>query len=161
MLTITNPGSWKQIQMRAVHLLTMGVFALMAGGGASAQSGPVELTAGMFRISAEVAADYRTRAVGLMDRPEMAPYAGMIFVYPEKAIHCMWMKNTLIPLSVAFLDDDGTIINIEQMVPQTEDNHCARAPARFALEMNAGWFSAKHLGPGTVIRGVSKLPPGR
>ncbi len=128
---------------------------------AIADAGRVELFAGMHRISAEVASDYSTRAVGLMDRAAMLSYEGMIFVYPEKATHCMWMRNTLIPLSVAFLDDDGTIINIEKMTPQTDDNHCARSPARFALEMNAGWFAARGIQAGARIKGVEALPEGR
>lgn len=70
----------------------------------------------------------------------------------------MWMKNTLLPLSVAFLDDDGQIINIEDMQPETENNHCAAKPARFALEMNQGWFAAKGIKPGTRLAGVEKAP---
>ncbi|QID19831.1 DUF192 domain-containing protein [Nitrogeniibacter mangrovi] len=115
----------------------------------------------MFRISAEVASDYSSRALGLMNRSVMPKHEGMIFVYPDKGLHCMWMKDTLIPLSVAFLDDNGEIINVERMSPQTETSHCAKAPARFALEMNAGWFESKGLGPGTKIKGVGSLPKGR
>ena len=128
---------------------------------AHAEPQRVELYAGMFRISAEVASDYSSRAIGLMNRSMMAEQDGMIFVYPDKGVHCMWMKNTPIPLSVAFLEDDGTIINVERMAPQTEANHCAKAPARFALEMNGGWFESKKLGPGLRIKGVEALPKGQ
>jgi uncharacterized protein len=117
----------------------------------------VELGAGMFRIEAEVAATLEHRMQGLMQRESMPPQHGMLFLFPEAQRHCMWMKNTLLPLSVAFLDEQGRIINVEEMKPQTEDNHCAAKPARFALEMNQGWFKSKGLGAGTVIRGAEQL----
>ena len=128
---------------------------------AQAEMPRAELSAGMYRIDAEVANTFDSRATGLMRRSFMAGHAGMIFVYPEEATHCMWMRNTLIPLSVAFLEADGTIINIEEMAPQTETNHCARRPARFALEMNAGWFATKGIAAGQRIRGIDALPPAR
>ena len=118
----------------------------------------VELSAGMHRIEAELANTPQNRQIGLMHRTEMAENRGMIFVFTQDARHCMWMKNTLIPLSVAFLDEEGRILNIEDMTPQTEDSHCARAPARFALEMNQGWFARRGLDAGTRIRGVTALP---
>lgn len=121
----------------------------------------VELRTGMFRISAEVASDYSSRATGLMNRSVMPSHEGMIFVYPDAAIHCMWMKNTLIPLSVAFLDDEGRVINVEEMAPHTEDNHCAEAPARYALEMNSGWFRSKNISSGAMIKGIDQLPKGQ
>ena len=118
----------------------------------------IELTAGMFRIDAEVAADQANRQRGLMQREQMRAHEGMLFVFPDKQRHCMWMRNTLLPLSVAFMDDDGRILNIEDMAPQTENNHCAAGPARFALEMNKGWFSQKGIAPGMRIGGVGKAP---
>ena len=92
-----------------------------------------------------------------MQRARMAPNQGMLFVFTEPQRHCMWMKNTLLPLSVAFLDDEGRILNVEDMQPQTEDNHCAAKPARFALEMNLGWFRQKGVKPGQTIEGVGRL----
>jgi len=145
----------------SVNAALLGALAVFATLSFAAEPQRVELRSGMFRISAEVAADYSSRATGLMNRSVMPSHEGMIFVYPDEAVHCMWMKNTLIPLSVAFLDNDGVVINVEEMVPQTEDNHCARAPARFALEMNAGWFRAKNIGPGATIKGIDRLPTGR
>jgi len=133
---------------------------LLASVPAFAQSPPtVELTAGMHLIHAEVAAEMSTRSQGLMFRKSLAQNAGMVFVFDEEALHCMWMKNTLIPLSVAFLDARGTIINIENMAPQTEDTHCAKRPARYALEMDRGWFAARGIKPGTKLGGVEKLRP--
>jgi len=119
----------------------------------------IQLSAGMHLIRAEVAADMSTRSRGLMFRKSLAPNAGMVFVFDEASLHCMWMKNTLIPLSVAFLDDNGTIINIENMAPQTEDTHCAARPARYALEMDRGWFTARGIKPGTKLGGMEKLRP--
>jgi hypothetical protein len=123
-----------------------------------AQLPGIELTAGFHRIEAEVAADQPTRMTGLMNRSSMPANRGMLFVFPRAERHCMWMRNTLLPLSVAFLDEDGRILNVEDMQPQTEDNHCAARPARFALEMNLGWFSAKGLKPGLRIGGVENAP---
>ena len=119
----------------------------------------VQLNAGMHLIHAEVAADMSTRSRGLMFRKSLQPNAGMVFVFDEAALHCMWMKNTLIPLSVAFIDDSGTIINIENMAPQTEDTHCAKKPARYALEMDRGWFASRGIKPGVKLGGIEKLRP--
>jgi uncharacterized membrane protein (UPF0127 family) len=127
---------------------------------AYAQTLPVvQLSAGMHLIRAEVAADMASRSRGLMFRKSLAQNAGMVFVFDEASQHCMWMKNTLIPLSVAFLDDNGTIINIENMAPQTEDTHCAARPARYALEMDRGWFAARGVKPGAKLGGLEKLRP--
>ena len=131
------------------------LFLLLLCAPALAQQPPVvELKAGMHLIRAEVAADYGTRMTGLMHRASMAQNAGMLFVFDEATQHCMWMKNTLIPLSVAFIDDQGAIINIEDMAPQTEDSHCAKRGARYALEMNRGWFAARGVKPGSRIGGI-------
>ncbi len=128
---------------------------------AAAQMPVIELGAGMFRIEAEVADSFEERQRGLMQRRSMPAQHGMLFVFPEESHHCMWMKNTLLPLSVAFLDGAGRIVNIEDMQPQTENNHCASAPSRYALEMNAGWFRERGIGPGSAIRGIDRLRPGR
>lgn len=121
----------------------------------------LELSAGMHRIEAEVAATGSSRQTGMMLRTVMPPQRGMLFVFSEVAQHCMWMRNTLLPLSVAFLDDKGTIINVEEMQPQTESNHCSAKPARYALEMNRGWFKARGLVAGFSITGIDKAPVGR
>lgn len=137
--------------------------ALVPGAAALAQIAmPVaELGAGMYRIEAEVAHTFETRQVGLMNREAMALHRGMVFVFPEDARHCMWMRNTFLPLSVAFLDAEARIINIEDMQPQTETSHCAAAPARFALEMNIGWFAERGIQAGDVLRGFAALLPAR
>ena len=96
-----------------------------------------------------------------MNRKSMASQHGMVFVFEQAATHCMWMKNTYLPLSVAFVDAQGRVINIEDMQPQSEDNHCAAAPARFALEMNLGWFRERGIKAGDVLRGFDRLPAAR
>ncbi len=116
----------------------------------------VPLQAGIYLIKAEVAKNYGTRMQGLMYREKMAPNAGMLFIFADRERQCMWMKNTLLPLSVAFLDDTGVILNVEDMKPQTEDSHCSAKPARYALEMNLGWFASKNIKPGTKITGLEK-----
>ena len=128
---------------------------------ASAQMPVMELTAGFHRIEAEVAADQGNRMQGLMHRRVMSANHGMLFVFEQVDRHCMWMKNTLLPLSVAFLDENGVVLNIEEMKPQTENNHCAAKPARYALEMNAGWFAGKGFKTGQRIGGIEKAPPPR
>ncbi len=126
---------------------------------AAAEMPIAELGAGMYRIEAEVASTFEDRQRGLMYRRTMPQQHGMVFVFTEEARHCMWMKNTLLPLSVAFLDGSGRVVNIEDMQPQTENNHCATAPARYALEMNIGWFRERGIKPGDSIRGIDRLPP--
>ena len=125
----------------------------------SAQEGPqklptTRLTAGFHLINAEVASTPEQRAIGLMHRPTMPANDGMLFVFVRAGQQCFWMKNTLLPLSIAFLDDDGTIVNIEEMKPQTLDSHCSARPVRFALEMNRGWFSKRAIKPGAKITGA-------
>ena len=135
------------------------VCTLLSSAAVCAQSLPlVELSAGIHRIEAEVAATPAHRMRGLMERASLPPQRGMLFVFDQEARHCMWMKNTWLALSVAFLDASGRIINIEEMQPQTEDNHCAARPARYALEMNAGWFARRGLRAGDVIGGIDKAP---
>ena len=135
-------------------LLALAGCSLMA----SAEMPVIELSAGFHRIEAEVAADSQNRQVGLMNRKTMPTQRGMLFVFTEKNTHCMWMRNTFIPLSVAFIDDQGVIINIEDMQPQTENNHCAKVPARYALEMNLGWFAQRAIKPGAKLGGIEKAP---
>jgi uncharacterized membrane protein (UPF0127 family) len=128
---------------------------------ALAQSLPVlELQAGFLRIEAEVANTPQTRAQGLMHRNQMAPQRGMLFIFTENAPHCMWMKNTNLPLAVAFIDASGRILNIEEMQPHTENNHCAARPARYALEMNSGWFAQRGVKAGDAIGGIESAPRG-
>ena len=137
--------------MRPILTLVLALPAVAA----LAQPLPVtELRAGMHLIHAEVASDFSTRARGLMHRKGLAPNAGMLFVFDAPSEHCMWMKNTYIPLSVAFIDADGTIINIADMQPHSEQTHCSARPALYALEMTRGWFAERGIKPGVKLGGL-------
>jgi uncharacterized membrane protein (UPF0127 family) len=131
----------------------------LAGATAAADLPTLKLSAGIHLITAEVANTFDTRGRGLMYRKSLGANQGMLFVFGEVTTHCMWMKNTFVPLSVAFMDEQGTIVSIHDMQPQTEDSHCAARPARFALEMSQGWFAQKGIKPGARIGGIDKAPP--
>ena len=147
------------IKTRTLKTLLLGAFTAVAwAGGALAQQGPqrlptITLHAGMHNIIAEVARTEEQRQIGLMFRQQMALHEGMLFVFEEPAKQCFWMRNTLIPLAAAFVDDSGTIINIEEMAPQTDISHCSAKPVRFVLEMNQGWFAKRGLKSGLKLTG--------
>jgi hypothetical protein len=133
--------------------------ALTAASPARAQESPVELpviklTAGINVIRAEIAANDADREKGLMFRTRLGSNQGMAFLFEDPGQVCMWMKNTLIPLSVAFMDEKGRVMNVEDMAAQTEVNHCSAGTARYALEMNLGWFTAHGVRPGMQINGL-------
>ena len=143
-------------------LATVLVGVLFVAAPAYAQVGPlpkVDLSIDMRAIHAEVADTVAARMQGLMYRTTLAPNSGMLFVYEQPAMECMWMKNTLLPLSVAFMDDKGTIINIARMQPQTEVSHCTERPASYALEMEQGWFARNGIRPGAVLLGLDRFKP--
>jgi uncharacterized protein len=119
------------------------------------------LNAGIHVIRAEVANTFETRARGLMYREALGPNQGMLFVFPLVEHHCMWMKNTPLPLSVAFIDEGGEVVSISEMVPHSEDSHCAARPARYALEMAKGWFASKGVRAGAKLQGLDRAPPPR
>ena len=113
-----------------------------------------KLSAGMHQIDAQVASTNDERATGLMYRKEMPQHEGMLFVFEEPGKQCFWMKNTLLPLSAAFVADDGIVVNVEDMKPQTTDSHCSARPVRYVLEMNQGWFAKKGIKPGLKLAGL-------
>ena len=117
----------------------------------------IPLSAGIHVIRAEVAMAPAEREKGLMFRRALGANQGMVFLFDQPAVQCMWMRNTLIPLSVAFIGDDGRILNIEEMAPQSDDNHCAVRPARYALEMNKGWFARHGIVAGAPISGLPRV----
>ncbi|MDD2547553.1 MAG: DUF192 domain-containing protein [Burkholderiaceae bacterium] len=133
---------------------------MLAPPAAQAQEGPqmqlrrVELSAGMHRIDAQVALTPQERQIGLMHRKDMPAQEGMLFVFEQPATQCFWMKNTLLPLTAAFVADDGTIVNLADMKPQSLDSHCSSKPVRYVLEMNQGWFGKKGLKAGTKLVGA-------
>lgn len=143
--------------MRTATVLTVLLLTALLPAAGRAQLPAVSLAAGVHLIRAEVADNDPARARGLMFRRSLGQNQGMLFVFEDAAAHCMWMKNTFIPLSVAFLDDSGTITNIENMQPQTEDAHCAARAVRYALEMEQGWFAQRGIRAGFRLRGIEKL----
>jgi len=154
------PGRWRMGSkaLRAGLMQIMLTSGCLAVGSAAAQEGPqklrtIQLHAGMQNISAEVAMTDRERAIGLMHRTQMGTHEGMLFVFERPGVQCFWMKNTLIPLAIAFVDDDGTIVNTDEMKPQTLDSHCSDRPVRYVLEMNTGWFKKRALNTGSKLTG--------
>jgi uncharacterized protein len=137
-------------------LLIPSAFPVLSPFAEQAQKQPavVNLSADSHVIRAEVALSAAQREKGLMYRPRLGRNEGMLFDYKAPTDVCMWMKNTLIPLSVAFIDSGGVIVNIEDMEPHTTDFHCSTRPVRFALEMNRGWFAARNIKTGDRIRGL-------
>jgi len=113
----------------------------------------IVLTAGIHQIDTQVAVTQEQHAVGLMYRKEMPQHEGMLFVFQNPTKQCFWMKNTDLPLTAAFVADDGTIVNLEDMKPQTTDSHCSVKPVRYVLEMNQGWFAKKGLKAGAKLGG--------
>jgi uncharacterized protein len=145
---------------RIRRLAAAALGSLLIAGAACAQVGPqprlptVNLTAGMYVIKAELARTPEQQATGMMFRREMPGNEGMLFVNEEPGVRCFWMKNTLLPLTIAFIADDGTIVNLADMQPQSERSHCSAQPVRYALEMNQGWFAKRGIGPGFRLRGA-------
>ena len=123
----------------------------IAGAGELPQVG---LSIGQHKLSAEVANTDATRSTGLMHRRMMPESRGMLFIFPDVAFHGMWMMNTYLPLSVAFIDREGRITNIEDMEPHTQNTHTAKRPAKYALEMNQGWFRKRGIKPGDKVDGL-------
>lgn len=113
----------------------------------------VQLSAGMHKVKAMLAQTPEQRRIGLMFRREMPINEGMLFVFEQPNVQCFWMKNTLLPLSIAFVSDDGTVLNVDEMKPQTEDSHCSAGPVRFVLEMNTGWFAKRGIQAGAKLSG--------
>jgi uncharacterized membrane protein (UPF0127 family) len=116
-----------------------------------------QIKVGAHPLKVEVAQNDEQRMRGLMFREKLGRDDGMLFVFDEPAYQAMWMKNTLIPLSVAFLDGDGVILNVLDMEPQTLDTHQSAGPAVYAIETNKGWFAQKKLAAGTKVTGLPKV----
>jgi len=153
-----------EIKRSSIGLLAALFFTLALSNTAHAQSpaaGQPQLdlprttiTAGLHRIDAQVASSPGQRQTGLMFRRTMPQHEGMLFVFEAPEVQCFWMKNTLIPLTAAFVASDGTIVNLADMQPLDETSHCSAKPVRFVLEMNQGWFAARHLRAGHRLAGA-------
>jgi uncharacterized protein len=132
--------------------------ALLAGAGAAAQEPQTDLprvriSAGMHQIDAQVALTPDQRATGLMFRKQMPQNEGMLFAFEEPGVQCFWMRNTLLPLTAAFVADDGEIVNLADMKPQSTESHCSKRPVRYVLEMNQGWFAKRNIKAGSRLAG--------
>jgi len=138
---------------------TLLALSLAVAAGASAQEAQmnlqrVKLSAGMYQIDAQVAVTPSQQEIGLMNRREMPQAEGMLFAFDQPRTQCFWMKNTLLPLTAAFIAVDGRIVNLVDMQPQTLDSHCSDEPVRFVLEMNQGWFAKKNIQKGARLAGA-------
>ena len=111
------------------------------------------LSAGFHQLEVQIASTPGQQATGLMHRAEMPQHEGMLFIFPEAKQQCFWMKNTLIPLTAAFVADDGTVVNLQDMQPHSTQSHCSAKPVRFVLEVNQGWFKKKGLKAGLRLTG--------
>lgn len=157
--TLFKSSFFKAVRPKAATLF-LAAAAALALPAAAQQTDPqpplptVQLSAGIHIIRAEVADSDDSRRNGLMFRRELPGNDGMLFVFEQPDVQCFWMRNTLLPLSIAFIADDGTIVNIENMAPQTEDPHCAKKPVRYALEMAQGWFEQHGIKAGKKLDGL-------
>ena len=145
------------MHLRALFTCALALLALIFATPSVAQEPQTDLRrtvlqAGMFQIEAQIANSPQQRQIGLMFRKDMPAHEGMLFVFEEPQKQCFWMKNTLLPLSAAFVDDDGTIVNLVDMQAQTTDSHCSEKPVRYVLEMNQGWFAKKKIGKGFILK---------
>jgi hypothetical protein len=139
----------------------VGAALALATAVAAAQLPEITLSLNAQRLTVEVANTEEARAQGLMHRRMLPESRGMLFVFREPALHGMWMVNTYVPLSVAFIDDRGVIINIADMDPHTRMTHSAARPAKYALEVNRGWFASRGITPGMRVEGIERAPPAR
>ena len=160
--TITRTTLTSDLTMRPlIRRLCLAALTALACTPALAQLAPTgqpqldlprtQLSIGMHRIDTQLATTPAQRQIGLMHRKEMPQHEGMLFVFEQPAQQCFWMKNTLLPLTAAFVDDDGTIVNLADMKPQTLDSHCSTKQVRYVLEMNQGWFAKKGIKPGSKL----------
>ena len=145
--------------LRRVFFVSLAIWALVLAGAAQAQTGPqprlptIDLSIGLHIVKTELAISSEQQMIGMMFRKEMGTNEGMLFVNDEPGLRCFWMKNTLLPLSIAFIADDGSIVNIADMEPRSEKSHCSLKPVRFALEMNKGWFAKRNIKAGDKFKG--------
>jgi uncharacterized membrane protein (UPF0127 family) len=148
-----------KFQAHLICGLLSGVLTFAAALPAAAQEEPqtrlprVQLSAGMHLIDAQVAQTFEQRLTGLMYRKEMPQHEGMLFVFEQPTMQCFWMKNTFLPLTAAFISDDGTIVNLADMQPLSTESRCSAKPVRYVLEMHQGWFGKRGIKPGMKLSG--------
>ena len=162
-LTLTaRPGpAGRRATLRALLAasLCVGAWACAWAQSPQMQLSRTRIGAGMHLIDAQVALTPEQRSIGLMWRQDMPQNEGMLFVFEQPAPQCFWMKNTLLPLTAAFVADDGTIVNLADMKPQTTDSHCSAKPVRYVLEMHQGWFARRAIGAGFRLSGPAFASP--
>ena len=144
---------------RLVPVLCFVMAAIGSTGGRAADLPTRTLTIGKQTFVVEVVTTPEQRATGLMNRFSLQPDHGMLFVFDKPQALAFWMKNTYIPLSIAYLDASGVVLNIEDMRPHDESSHWSHGPALYAIEMKQGWFAGKQIGPGAKVSGLP--PPSR
>lgn len=143
-------------EMTMLKIITYFLLLLSATGSFGSSLPVIDLLIGTHQIKAEVASTPASQQLGLMYRKSMPDGQGMLFIFNQKAGHCFWMKNTPLALAIAFIDDDGKIVNIEEMPPLTEESFCPKKPVRYALEMNTRWFEKRSINSGKVVAGLPK-----
>ena len=147
----------------SIVLTTLACHAALAQGAPAGQPQldlpRTTLSIGMHRIDTQLATQPEQRQIGLMHRTAMPQHEGMLFVFEQPAVQCFWMRNTLIPLTAAFVADDGSIVNLADMQPLDESSHCSAKPVRYVLEMNQGWFKQRNLKAGAKLRGPMFAAP--
>jgi len=134
-------------------LISVASFSASAQGSPQTNLQRAQLTAGMHLIQVQLAQDFEQRQIGLMWRKEMPQNEGMLFIFEQPSVQCFWMRNTILPLTAAFVADDGTIVNLVDMKPMSDDSHCSKKPVRFVLEMNQGWFAKRNIQAGFKLTG--------
>jgi len=149
---MTHPITTLRLLMLSVALLFS--LAASAQGTPQTQLPKATLNAGMHLIQVQLAQDFEQRQVGLMWRKEMPQNEGMLFVFEQAGVQCFWMRNTLLPLTAAFVADDGTIVNLVDMKPLSDESHCSKKPVRYVLEMNQGWFAIRNIQAGFKLTGA-------
>lgn len=152
-MRLTAPLLHRPYRLLAALLLACAAAAALAQEGPQLDLPRTTLTAGMHKLDVQLATTALQRQIGLMNRKDMPQHEGMLFEFEQPAVQCFWMKNTLLPLTAAFVEDDGTIVNLEDMKPQTTDSHCSAKPVRFVLEMNQGWFAKRGIKAGYRLTG--------
>ncbi len=161
-MTLASTDLQQAIQISVNRLIKFGFAFMLAATcsfSANAQGTPqanlprATLNAGMHLLQVQLAQDFDQRQIGLMWRKEMPQNEGMLFIFEQPGVQCFWMRNTLLPLTAAFVMDDGTIVNLADMKPMNDDSHCSKKPVRFVLEMNQGWFAKRNIQAGFKLTG--------
>lgn len=143
--------------MRFINIFFL-LIALQVANASAFDAPRISLEISGHSLSAEVAHTQLSRSQGLMYRESLEENSGMLFVFTDANYYSMWMKDTYIPLSVAFIDEQGIILNIEDMQPDTRTAHDSEGMAKYALEMNKGWFAARKIAAGARVIGLDKAP---